>query len=66
MNLPMIPDGMKYNPNAKTASLILKGLEKKEGYCPCEIEKSPDTLCPCKQARENQICRCGLYVKANP
>lgn len=37
-----------------------------DGYCPCAIEQTPDTLCPCKEFRDQEglgECRCGRYAK---
>lgn len=36
-----------------------------DGYCPCAIVKGIDTLCPCKEFREqpNGICECGRFSK---
>ena len=31
------------------------------GYCPCCIERSEDTICPCKEYRETGHCHCGMY-----
>ena len=35
------------------------------GYCPCRLQKTPDTKCMCKEFREQEEgeCHCGLYVK---
>ena len=35
------------------------------GYCPCAIFKNDDTLCPCKEFREQEygVCTCGRYEK---
>ena len=64
MNLDIaIPDKMKISPDQKIVNLIIKGLEKKGGYCPCLIEKNEDTICPCKDVRETYECRCGLFIK---
>ena len=40
-------------------------IEKNGGYCPCRLEKTPDTKCMCKEFREQKlgICHCGLYEK---
>lgn len=58
---------VKQNPNNKYAQKIKDRLKQNDGYCPCCIEKSPDTKCMCKEFRE-QIdrrepgeCHCGLY-----
>lgn len=37
-----------------------------DGYCPCLIEQSEDTKCPCKAFREQTesgLCHCGRYEK---
>lgn len=36
---------------------------KNGGYCPCAIVKDEDTLCPCKDFREDGECVCGRYEK---
>ena len=36
------------------------------GYCPCAIEKTPDTKCICKAFREQDKpgeCHCGRFAK---
>ena len=36
------------------------------GYCPCAIHHTPDTLCPCKDFREQNhpgLCLCGRFEK---
>ena len=40
-------------------------VEANDGYCPCAIEKTEDTLCPCKDFREQAdgVCHCGRYEK---
>ena len=37
------------------------------GYCPCMVDKTPDTKCPCKDFREMEVgvCHCGRYEKVN-
>lgn len=54
---------MKLNPNKNKVQEIRNKLKNNDGYCPCMIEESEDTKCPCKNMRENKICICGLYVK---
>lgn len=43
-------------------------LKANDGYCPCMLQKTPDTKCMCKQFK-NMIdrgefgeCHCGRYV----
>ena len=40
-------------------------LKDTDGFCPCRIERTPDTKCPCKEFRDmtNGECHCGLYIK---
>ena len=36
------------------------------GYCPCAIDRTPDTRCPCREFREAKdgtVCHCGRYQK---
>lgn len=53
---------MILNPNQKVVESIRKRLEITGGYCPCLAEKTEDTICPCKDFREKQVCHCSLYV----
>lgn len=61
---------VKINPNEEVVEAIKLALEQNDGYCPCRLEKTPDTKCMCKEFRD-QIkdenftgeCHCGLYVK---
>lgn len=37
-----------------------------DGYCPCMVEKTPDTKCMCREFREQKEpgpCHCGRYEK---
>lgn len=51
------------NPDIKYVQGIIKGLIAKGGYCPCQVAKTEDTLCPCKPFRETGHCCCKLYIK---
>lgn len=45
---------------------IIEKLKENDGYCPCALVKTQDTVCMCKDFRENVqsgLCHCGLYVK---
>lgn len=59
-----------FNPDEKVVSAIRNGLKKKEGYCPCRIQKTDDNLCMCKEFRDQiadpnfeGFCHCRLYYK---
>lgn len=58
--------GFILNPNDKIVNGILKGIHRCGGACPCyhgdDIPKE-DLMCPCKEYRENDHCRCTLYIK---
>lgn len=54
------------NPNTPVYKEVLQAVKDNDGFCPCEIIKTPDTKCPCKKFREQIIegeCHCGLYIK---
>lgn len=38
-----------------------------DGYCPCAIWQNEDTLCPCKEFREQEsgTCNCGRFEKVD-
>ena len=45
---------------------IAELVKQNEGYCPCTVEKTPETRCICKafiEQKEPGECHCGRYVK---
>ena len=56
------------NPNKKLVKEIRKQLKENDGYCPCRLNKTPDTKCMCKEFRdmisngESGMCHCELYI----
>lgn len=45
---------------------MTEAVRDNNGYCPCAIEKTEDTRCPCREFREQTTegeCRCGRFVK---
>ena len=56
---------IKTNPNKAHVAEIRKQLKENDNYCPCVLEKTPDTKCMCKEFRgmEEGTCHCGLYIK---
>lgn len=37
-----------------------------KSYCPCVIEHTDDSVCPCKDFRTNidlKRCHCGLFIR---
>lgn len=56
---------IKTNPDKAHVAEIRKQLKENDNYCPCVLEKTPDTKCMCKEFREMKegTCHCGLYIK---
>lgn len=63
---------IKVNENKEVVETIRKGLEEKDGYCPCKLGKLPENKCMCEEFK-SQIadpnfegyCHCMLYYKSN-
>lgn len=62
---------IRFNENEKVVNAIREGLKKKDGHCPCRLEQTEDTMCMCKEFREQiadpefeGYCHCMLYYKA--
>lgn len=45
--------------------VIRKKLKDNNGYCPCRVQRTPETKCMCKEFLEQEEgeCHCGLYIK---
>ena len=56
---------IKYTDDTELKEQILQALKESNGYCPCRIDRTPDTKCMCKEFRdmEEGTCHCGLYIK---
>lgn len=56
---------IKINSDVNIVTTIRKMIEENDGYCPCRLEKTPDTKCMCKEFKEQKegSCHCGLYYK---
>lgn len=54
--------GFRLNPDKKYVDIIMNGLEKKNGHCPCRLENDDTTLCPCDEFVKDGICKCKLYI----
>ncbi len=52
----------RINPDRKFVDIIIEGLERKQGHCPCRVEVNDSTLCPCDEFIKDGICKCRLYV----
>ena len=51
------------NPDTEFVKRFKKKLKDNNGYCPCRVDKTPDTKCPCLEYRTTGECICGLYIK---
>ena len=61
---------IRFNDNKEIVDSIRQGLLKKEGHCPCRLERTEDTMCMCREFREQiadpdfeRYCHCMLYYK---
>ncbi len=61
---------IRLNENKEVVDAVKKGLERTGGYCPCRLERSEDTLCMCKEFKDQikdesfeGYCHCLLYYK---
>ncbi len=61
---------IRLNEDAAFVEKMREALKKKEGYCPCRLEKIEDNLCICREFREQMAdpdfhgyCHCRLYYK---
>ncbi|MBQ2642766.1 MAG: ferredoxin thioredoxin reductase catalytic beta chain [Eubacterium sp.] len=59
-----------FNEDRKVVDAIREGLKKKNGHCPCRLEETEDTMCMCKEFRDQVanpefegFCHCRLYYK---
>jgi ferredoxin-thioredoxin reductase catalytic subunit len=58
-------DKIRLNDDAELVADIRQRLKENNGFCPCRITKNVDTLCICREFREQESgeCHCGLYIK---
>ena len=61
---------IRLNEDEAAVARLKAALEKKDGYCPCRIERIPDNKCMCKEFRDQiadpnyeGYCHCMLYYK---
>jgi ferredoxin-thioredoxin reductase catalytic subunit len=53
--------------HGEIADVVLEGLERNltlygARYCPCRVDRTRDTICPCREMRETKHCHCGLFA----
>lgn len=45
---------------------IAELVQQNDGYCPCAVQRTPETKCICKdfiEQKESGLCHCGRYEK---
>ena len=52
-----------FNKDIEKAKKLVELTIKNDGYCLCQVPKSEDTKCPCKNFIENKECICNMFVK---
>lgn len=59
------------NEDRRIVEAIREGLRRREGYCPCRVQKVEDNICMCKEFRDQiadpdfeGYCHCQLYHKS--
>lgn len=62
---------VRLNEDEKVVAMVKEGLRKKDGYCPCRLEKTAENKCMCKEFRDQiadpdfeGYCHCRLYYKS--
>ena len=62
---------IRLNEDKEIVARVREGLKKKDGYCPCRLQKTEDNKCMCKEFREQiadpdfeGYCHCLLYYKS--
>ena len=58
---------IEINQDIEFVKQMRKALKDNNNHCPCNLIKSQDTQCMCKEFKEMSegTCRCGLYTKYN-
>ena len=57
---------VRVNDNTELVAEIRQKLKENDNYCPCRIDKTPETKCMCQDFINQQElgeCHCGLYIK---
>ena len=56
---------IEINPDKEFVREMKREIKENNGHCPCQLERTKDTLCMCKEFREMEegTCCCGLYTK---
>lgn len=55
--------GYVLNPNKEYVDIIINGILKRDGHCPCRKTQDDTTLCPCDEFVKTGDCKCNLFIK---
>lgn len=55
--------GYRLNEDKEYVKKIIEGIYKKDGHCPCRVNKDETTLCPCDEFVGTGDCKCKLFIK---
>ena len=56
------------NPDEYIYNSVTEEVKNNDFYCPCRLERTPDTKCMCKEFREQIVegeCHCGRFYKVS-
>ena len=61
---------IRFNDDPKIVETVREGLRRKDGYCPCRPQRTPENICMCQEFRDQiadpnfeGYCHCRLYYK---
>jgi ferredoxin-thioredoxin reductase catalytic subunit len=61
---------IRLNENKEIVERVQEGLKKRDGYCPCRMEKKEEYRCMCQEFKDQiadpnfeGYCHCMLYYK---
>lgn len=62
---------VRLNEDSELVARLQEALRRKDGYCPCRLEKIQENKCMCKEFRDQiddpqfeGYCHCLLYYKS--
>ena len=61
---------IRFNDDPKIVETVRERLRRKDGYCPCRLQRTPEIICMCQEFRDQiadpdfeGYCHCRLYYK---
>jgi ferredoxin-thioredoxin reductase catalytic subunit len=66
-----LPENVRLNDDADFVKNMLIALEKRNGYCPCRLQRTEENKCICQEFKDQiadpdfeGYCHCMLYYKS--